>query len=358
MAFKLENFGAEVANAKSTLGGICYYRYFNEENNTLTTAGYFPATLGLEVGDRIRVIPATKTDADEIYIVTSTANRTVTVTQVDTDGAVDSVNGKTGTVVLDASDVGALPSSTVIPDAIQVSTMPTASATEEGKIYQYIGATDATYTNGYFYKCTGAGEPVVYSWTQVNVQPPSGLPDQTGNAGKFLTTDGTDASWSDKPLVNVATGTSSLNVGGDAGYANAGFNTIVGTSAKVGYNQYSFSSQNTVIGGGATLRNATGCVVIGRSAGDDNPTQHNYSIAIGNAAKIGADYAIQLGGNNQTNSDANTFKVANSNGNFEIMSADGTIPAARHASLPAADGTYVLKLVIASGVPTLSWVAE
>jgi hypothetical protein len=32
-------------------------------------------------------------------------------------GAVDSVNGKTGTVVLDASDVGALPDDTVIPDA-------------------------------------------------------------------------------------------------------------------------------------------------------------------------------------------------------------------------------------------------
>lgn len=79
---------------------------------------------------------------------------------------------------------------------IQVSTMPTASATEEGKIYQFVGTTDANYTNGYFYKCEGAGSPVVYSWTRVDVQPtPSGLPSQTGNAGKFLTTDGTDASW-------------------------------------------------------------------------------------------------------------------------------------------------------------------
>ena len=31
-------------------------------------------------------------------------------------GAVDSVNGQTGTVVLDAGDVGALPDDTVIPD--------------------------------------------------------------------------------------------------------------------------------------------------------------------------------------------------------------------------------------------------
>ena len=143
MAFKLENFGAEVANAKGTLGGVCYYRYFNEDNNTLTTAGYFPAILGLEVGDRIRVIPAVKTNPDEIYIVTSTSNRTVVVTQVDTDGAVDSVNGKTGAVVLTAEDVNAIP---------QYEEMPEATVDNAGAIVNYKGATNANYTNGYFYK--------------------------------------------------------------------------------------------------------------------------------------------------------------------------------------------------------------
>ena len=103
-------------------------------------------------------------------------------------GAVSSVNSQTGAVVLDAQDVNAVP---------QYSTMPTASADELGNIYQYTGATDANYTNGYFYKCVSDGQnPATYSWTQTNVQPtPSGLPSQTGNAGKFLTTDGTDASW-------------------------------------------------------------------------------------------------------------------------------------------------------------------
>lgn len=126
MAFKIENFGAEIANAKSTLGGTCYYRYFNEDNNTLTTAGYFPATLGLEVGDRIRVIPAVKTNPDEIYIVTSISNRTVVVTQVDTDG-----------------------SDEFVP---QFETMPEATVDNAGAIVNYKGATNANYTNGYFYK--------------------------------------------------------------------------------------------------------------------------------------------------------------------------------------------------------------
>lgn len=81
----------------------------------------------------------------------------------------------------------------------QVTTMPTAVAAIAGEIYQYKGATDANYTNGYIYKCVGdGGNPETYSWTQTNVQPaPSGLPDQTGQSGKFLITDGIDASWAD-----------------------------------------------------------------------------------------------------------------------------------------------------------------
>lgn len=170
MAFDINRFGANTSNIKSMFGGVNDYRYFNKDNNTLTTPGYFPGNLGLAVGDRIRVCPATKTDPDQIFVVSSVTDGVVTVTQIDTDGAVDSVNGKTGAVVLDASDVHALPDNTVIPDAVQYDTMPTASADNEGQIVQFTGATD-TYTNGYFYKCTGAGEPVVYSWSQVDVQP-------------------------------------------------------------------------------------------------------------------------------------------------------------------------------------------
>lgn len=162
MAFDITRFGSDSSNVKSILDGVRYYRYFNKDNNTLTTPGYFPADLGLNVGDRIAVVPSTKTNADELYIVTSVANRVVTVTQVDTDGLVDSVNGKTGAVVLDATDVGAIP---------QYSTMPTASADNEGQVVQFVGATD-TYTNGYFYKCVSDGlNPATYSWTQLDVQP-------------------------------------------------------------------------------------------------------------------------------------------------------------------------------------------
>ena len=86
---------------------------------------------------------------------------------------------------------------TDMDDAIQVTALPTASADELGKVYQFIGTTDASYTHGYFYECVSDGAVTpTYSWAQVSVQPtPSGLPSQSGHGGTFLTTDGTDASW-------------------------------------------------------------------------------------------------------------------------------------------------------------------
>ena len=86
--------------------------------------------------------------------------------------------------------------------AKQVSTMPAASASLAGKIYQYTGATTANYTHGYFYECienSGA-----YEWQNVplgsgnlpdinNISPdsssyPSSIwtPTSNGNANTYL----------------------------------------------------------------------------------------------------------------------------------------------------------------------------
>lgn len=42
-------------------------------------------------------------------------------------------------------------------DRMQYTVMPTAGATLVGQIYQYTGVTNASYTNGYFYKCSATG---------------------------------------------------------------------------------------------------------------------------------------------------------------------------------------------------------
>lgn len=110
---------------------------------------------------------------------------------------------------------------------------------------------------------------------------------------------------------------------------------------------------------GIVLYAGSGFVVTGTDSVAINSSRTGTGAICINGFSAKGTNAIQLGGGvSASNPDANTFKVGNANGNFELLSADGTIPAARHAALPSADGTYVLKLVIANGVPTLSWVAE
>ena len=60
---------------------------------------------------------------------------------------------------------------------IQVEELPTASSANVGNIYQYIGETDDTYTNGYFYKCVNNEE--IYSWENINIQPSGGIEIET-----------------------------------------------------------------------------------------------------------------------------------------------------------------------------------
>lgn len=57
-------------------------------------------------------------------------------------------------------------------ESIQVDTLPTASIDELGNIYQYVGVSDANYTNGCFYACVSDGEATpTYSWEMKPVMP-------------------------------------------------------------------------------------------------------------------------------------------------------------------------------------------
>ena len=464
--FKINNWGSDTSNVKNSLGGISYFRYYNEENNDITAAGYFPDNLRLKVGDRIVCIPQDTSAADELYVVTAVHNGTPTIALA-TGGGGEGLPDQTGHsgefLTTDGTNpswaaVDALPDQTgysgrvlgtdgsvagwVVPERVQRDVLPQAAEEEVGNIYEYVGATDANYTNGYFYKCVSApssavatssnpgvtvsvnvstfetqitttgqyvfkynagtdawydsnNNPVVladygitkqgvsvsgdtitidytaagYSWAQTNVQPtPEALPDQTGQNGKFLTTNGTSASWSDKPLVNNTNKSGSIAIGAssDTGYSNA---VAVGTA--------SYADTNGTAVGGAAMAGGSYGFAIGNSANSDSyaaaigtyaQATANGAIAIGSgisgsAPRATAKRAIQLGSTGQSNgavnNDANTFKVANENGNFEIMNANGNLPADRLASITGlADGNYRLRLTMASGVPTLSWVAE
>ena len=243
---------------------------------------------------------------------------------VDSDqkGQVISVNSKTGTVVLAASDVGAIP---------QYSTMPTATAEIVGNIVQFTGTTDANYTNGYFYKCVSDGQdPATYSWEAVEVQASSGgLPTQTGNAGKFLTTDGTDASWgtdiSDKLLVYYdLSNSSSYNFKVQTYNGQASIYFRQGTTAKTGIVFY------------PTYVSINGCVNI-----TDN-------------AMYPIDYSDTIGNSSYKWANVYTKKI-NNGADITVPTTGGTMVV---ATPPTADGTYVLKATVSSGVVTYTWVAE
>ena len=309
-----------------------------------------------------------------------TGTPTIPAAQVNSDwnassGVAEILNKPTLATVATSGAYSDLTGTPTIPAAIQVSTMPTAAVGELDKIYQFVGTTDANYTNGYFYKCVSDGQdPATYSWTQTDVQPQAGgLPSQTGQSGKFLTTDGTDASWSDKPLVNTATGTDSLTILGTATNqmwaVNLGAESRCqsGLSVAVGRRTKADAAGAVVIGAGSSATqsdavaigqttNATG--KYGIAIGSNTTVSQNNAIAIGAYSYATATNAIQLGANG-TNSEAGTFCVAskynNTNVNYKMMSADGTIPTDRFTTTPVADGTYVPTLTISSGTATRTW---
>lgn len=172
---------------------------------------------------------------------------------------------------------------------------------------------------------------------------PDSLPDQTGQSGKFLTTDGTDASWGDA-LVNESTNATSMGIGSPVSYNQS---VLVGKNAEVSANGYS------AVGVGYSAKVWRYGVSVGYAA----IVTKIGGIAIGALSKVTGNRAIQFNTSSweKTNPDADTFKVANGNGNFEIMSADGTIPTDRFTTTPSTDGTYVPTLTISSGVVTRSW---
>lgn len=51
---------------------------------------------------------------------------------------------------------------------LKFDTMPTADSSMEGKVVQYIGTTDSTYTKGYFYECVYDSGTTSYSWEAIS----------------------------------------------------------------------------------------------------------------------------------------------------------------------------------------------
>lgn len=164
------------------------------------------------------------------------------------------------------------------------------------------------------------------------------LPDQTGNSGKFLTTNGTAASWGNA-LQNSATGSHSMIIG-DATMVQDTNNAVL-----IGYNARSYGNGAVKVGVGGLDRG-------------------NYNTCIGyeNGVNLNVYGTINLGcGITATESQTLNVRFAGNTGltgltaQYKLLDSDGTIPTARFTTDPVSDGTYYPTLTISSGTPTRSW---
>ena len=121
---------------------------------------------------------------------------------------------------------------------------------------------------------------------------------QSGNSGKFLSTDGSTVIWKDA-LVNNSTANGGLAVGSGATATVGG--TSYGTSAAAG----------------------------------------NYAVAMGDSAKATGKRSVQLG--KGTNSTAHTLMFGNDYGNYTLVGTDGVIPTERLSATTATMGQMLTK---------------
>lgn len=78
--------------------------------------------------------------------------------------------------------------------AATYSVMPASSATTVGKVVQYVGDTDANYTQGYFYiGVSDENDPPTYSWEQIDIQPSASMELDSAKFGGLTDSDQANA---------------------------------------------------------------------------------------------------------------------------------------------------------------------
>lgn len=167
-----------------------------------------------------------------------------------------------------------------IPEAVQYSTMPTASADNLGDIVQYTGASVAnSYTNGYFYKCVSDGQSTpTYSWENIDVQAGGG--GTTYTAGTNMSINSNNVISCDIPYTRDTTN-NNFKLGEDI-TANGNMSVSYGKYITVG-------TKGVAMGWGPKVGNNSVAV------GGDAEATYAYSIALGLGAKTTKSYQMMIG---------------------------------------------------------------
>ena len=161
------------------------------------------------------------------------------------------------------------------------------------------------------------------------------LPDQTDNAGKFLRTNGEEASW-EEALVNNATDANSVFIGNDKEqYVEGGDgNVLLGAATKVADN----SKNNTVAGIGAQAFGQDG-VAVGRGA----YTKGQWSVAVGYGAGVEERGGVAVGSTAKANSENSVAigRGSNSSGSYGIaIGKDANVTANGSTAIAIGGSSY------------------
>lgn len=145
----------------------------------------------------------------------------------------------------------------------------------------------ATETQAGINRIYTAGDNVTIEDNVINVDAGDKLPDQTGNAGKFLQTNGSEASWQ-SAIQNNATDSNSIYIGNDLPqYADDGKgNVLIGPASQI----TGYGTGNTVVGMGAYGKGYDG-TSIGRSA----LSEGQWAVAVGYSANANDSGTVAVG---------------------------------------------------------------
>lgn len=126
----------------------------NLKINKLTEAQYDAAVQGGVIGE------------NELSLLTDVGDLTNKLDKITAANKLYGTNGNGDQVGYNLSAFAA--AEDLDPLVIQWPVLPEPTASLEGVIYEYVGATNSKYTNGHFYKCTASGS--TYVWEPISIQ--------------------------------------------------------------------------------------------------------------------------------------------------------------------------------------------
>lgn len=207
------------------------------------------------------------------------------------------------------------------------------------------------------FTCSVEEDVVSYAWVRFNVQPGE-IPNQTGQNGKFLTTNGSALSWGTAGGLPTQTGNAGKFLTTDG--TDAGWSTTVSDTFYV-QNLTSNQTIDFLAGNGRqyvffhpikTNLNRSASVSV-----DYDSSHGQFNFRFERSSVLGYHDGVTIGAENNIIDlmFVSGFASSYARNIITVPNVAGTMVV---ATPPSADGTYVLKATVADGVVTYTWVAE